>query len=167
MPMKFQLRKTVEKVVAKVDFKFSRGDLLWIAELLAISRTQSLDIKPWQHPSAKAITLIAWRTPNQCTPNLPHPPSNIQRHQRMCLLCPSIHHCLPDSPRHHRQRKYLCTCISEATPRPFSSCGGPTNLIFRSYACELVVDKTAALEPLKSNQKQVSYCVFELFHAAN
>jgi hypothetical protein len=147
-----------------VDFKiFKRGRPL-VAELLAIS--QRFDIKPWQHPLAEAITLIARTTPNQCTPNLPHPPPNTLKHQPTCLSCPSIHQCLPDSHRHRRQQKYLCTCISEATPPPFSSCGGPTNRIFRSYARESAVDETAALEPSKSSHKQVSYCVFGLLHAA-
>ena len=73
-PIKFQLQKPLQRVVAKVDIKiFKRGCPL-VAELLAIS--QRFDIKPWQHPLAEAITLIARTTPNQCTPNLPHPPPN-------------------------------------------------------------------------------------------
>jgi hypothetical protein len=49
-------------------------------------------------------------------------------------------------------------------PMPDRLIGGPTNHILHSYTRESTVDETAALERLKSNHNQVSYCVFELFH---
>jgi hypothetical protein len=47
-------------------------------------------------------------------------------------------------------------------PTPVGLLGGPTNHILRSYAHKSTVDETAALERLKSNHNQVSYCVFEV-----
>ena len=73
------------------------------------------------------------------------PPSSVQHPKAsmdVSLTHPSIT-AFPNSHRHHRQR-YLCTCISEATPRLFSFCGGWANPLSRSYSRESAVDETAA-----------------------
>ena len=56
--------------------------------------------------------------------------------------------------------------ISDASPHPFSSCGGTTNLLSRSHGPESIEDETAALERSKFDQKKVSYHVFYLLRVA-
>jgi hypothetical protein len=82
-------------------------------------------------PRPKQYTLIPRPSPNQSTTNLLNPLTNTQRHHLMCKSRQSIKYCLPNSHQHQRQWKIYMS-ISEAALRPFSSCGGTTNLLLRS-----------------------------------
>jgi hypothetical protein len=56
--------------------------------------------------------------------------------------------------------------ISDASPHPFSSCCGATNLLSRSHGRKSIEDDIAALERSKLDQKKVSYHVFYLLRVA-
>jgi hypothetical protein len=96
-------------------------------------------------PWPKRYTLIAWPTPNQLTPNPLHPLHNTQGHRQTCLSRPSIPHFLHDSNCRQWHKKNR-PAISDASPHPFSSCGGATNIFSRSHGRESIADETAALE---------------------
>jgi hypothetical protein len=72
------------------------------------------------------------------------------KHHQTCLSCPSIHPPLLSQPSTPATQIFMHMHLLRH-PMPVRLLGGPTNHILHSYARELTVDETAALERLKSN----------------
>jgi hypothetical protein len=109
---------------------------------------------------------LPWPIPNQFTPNLFDSPPHVHGIAGCDYHAHPSTTAFPIAPDIRNIKKNR-TCLSEAVRRPFSSCGGRTDLLLHSDGLEYIGDETAAVERSKPDQKEVRIMIFSFWMYQN